>query len=373
MNIPVFKPNYDSREIKAITEVLKSGWIGLGPKTQDFEKRFAKYIGVKYAVALNSCTAALHLALMVCDIKDKEVITTPMTFVSTNHAILYNCGIPVFVDIYPDTLNINAELVIKNVTAKTKAIICVHYGGHPCFMDPILKIADKYGIPVIEDAAHACGSMYKNKKIGSLGKMGCFSFHAVKNLATGDGGMITTNDKKLYDKLIKLRWLGITKDTWSRGSKNKYSWHYDVTELGYKYHMNDLQAALGLVQLEKLEKANCRRNELAGLYNKGLDCVGDMELPVVKNYAKTARHNYVIKTKYRDELNAFLKKSGVSTGVHYIPNNSYKMYRKYRNRTPVCENIWKRLLTLPIYPDMKNKDSEYVIGLIKKFYNSGCK
>lgn len=369
MNIPVFRPSYDAREINAITRVLKSGWIGLGPKTQEFEKRFAGYIGVRYAVGVNSCTAALHLALKVCNVEGKEVITTPMTFVSTNHAILYNNGIPVFADIYPDTLNIRPESIKGNVTAKTKAIICVHYGGHACDMDPILEIAKRHKLFVIEDAAHACGSEYKGKKIGGLGKLGCFSFHAVKNLATGDGGMITTNDKMLYERLIKLRWLGITKDTWSRGKGKIYSWYYDVEELGFKYHMNDLQAALGLAQLYKLEKLNKRRSMLAGIYDKKLSGIADLELPVVKEYTKSARHNYVIKTGCRDSLNAFLKKFGISTGVHYIPNNIYEMYKGYCGETPVCNKVWKRVLTLPFYPDMSNKDIAYVIKYIRRFFN----
>lgn len=365
--IPVFRPSYNNREVKAVRKVLLSGWIGLGPKTKEFEDAFAKYIGTKYAVALNSCTAALHLALKVLEIENKEIITTPMTFVSTNHAILYNNAIPVFTDIEPDTLCINPEEIKKNITRKTKAIICVHFGGHPCDMDIINKIAKLHNLFVIEDAAHACGAEYKNRKIGTLGDMACFSFHAVKNLATGDGGMITTNDEKVYKRLLKLRWCGISKDTWSRDKNKKYSWYYNVEEAGFKYHMNDINAVIGLVQLEKLNWMNGRREAISQMYNQAFNDLDWVETPVVKNYAKSARHNYVIKTPYRDQLNVYLQKKGISTGVHYFPNNLYKMYKKYSRQTPVSDKIWKKLLTLPLYPDLTKKQIRFIIKTIKDF------
>ena len=371
--IPVFKPSMGKEEIKAVSEVLKSGWIGLGPKTAEFEKKFAQYIGVKYAVGVNSCTAALHLALKVIGVENKEVITTPMTFISTNFAILYNQGIPVFTDIERDTLNINPKEIQKNITSKTKAIIVVHYGGHACQMDEILKLAKKHGLFVIEDAAHACGGEYKGKKLGSLGDLGCFSFHAVKNLATGDGGAITTNNRDFYERLKKLRWLGISKDTWAREKKERmgrlkrYTWYYNVEEIGYKYHMNDIQAAIGLVQLEKLDKMNEKRRQICQAYDRAFKNIDWIETPVEKEYAKSSRHNYVIKTIYRDKLNHYLAQKGISTGVHYIPNNHYQIFKKYRGKTPVSDEVWKKLLTLPVYPDMTKKELNYIITAIKNF------
>lgn len=366
--IPVFRPCYGEEELDALREPFEKGWIGLGPKTKEFEEKFADYIGVKYAVATNSCTASLHLAMKVMDIEGYEVISTPMTFVSTNHAILYNNGTCVFADIYPDTLNINPDRIKDLITDKTKAIVAVHYGGHACDIDVIREIAQKHNLVIIEDAAHACGGEYKGKKLGSLGDIACFSFHAVKNLATADGGMITTNEKEIYSRLLKLRWVGITKDTWARADNNKkYSWYYNVEEVGYKYHMNDINAAIGLVQLSKLDRMNDRRRQITEKYNKGFADLDWIETPVVKSYAKSACHNYVIKTEERDALNAYLKEKGISTGVHYIPNNHYGMYKDCRGETPVCEGIWTKLLTLPLYPGLTDSDADLVIESVKSF------
>jgi len=366
--IPVFKPSFGEEELEALREPFRTGWIGLGPKTKEFEEKFAKYIGTKFAVALNSGTAALHLALRVIGVEGAEVITTPMTFISTNHAILYNNGIPVFVDIEPDTLNINPKEIKKQITSKTKAILVVHYGGHACDMDPILEMARERKIYVIEDAAHGCGGEYKGQKLGSLGDLGCFSFHAVKNMSTGEGGMITTDDPEFYGRLLKLRWMGISKDTWSREEKDKkYSWYYNVEEVGFKYHMNDIPAAIGLVQLQKLEKMNQRRKEITEIYNKGLKGLSWLETPIIKPYAKPSYHNYVIKVQKRDQLNIYLQEKGISTGVHYIPNNHYEMYHQFRGETPIADSIWKKLLTLPLFPDLKDDEVEFIIKEIKEF------
>lgn len=362
----------DQEEIDAVAEVIKGGWIGLGPKTEEFEQKFAKYIGVKYAVALNSATAALHLAFNILDIKDKEVITTPLTFISTNHAILYNQGIPVFTDIERDTLNINSNEIEKNITKDTKAIVVVHYGGHACEMDKVLGIAKKHNLYIVEDAAHACGGEFKGKKLGSIGDLACFSFQAVKNLAVGDGGMIVTDNKEWYERLKKLRWLGITKDTWSREEIEtkeglRYSWYYNIEELGFKYHLNDIAAALGLVQLKKLNQLNNKRRQLIERYFKNLKDISWIELPVEKEYTKSAWHNYVIKTEHRDRLNNYLTDQGISTGVHYIPNNHYEMYRRFGQPTPTAEEVWTKLLTLPLYPDLTDAEQDQVINNIKKF------
>lgn len=359
-------------EIDALSEVIKSGWIGIGPKTKQFEEEFAKYLGVKYAVALNSATAALHLAFKVLNIENMEVITTPMTFVSTNHAILYNKGIPVFTDIQRDILNIDPEEIKKNITSKTRAIVIVHYGGHACEMDKIQEIAQKNNLYLIEDAAHASGGEYKGKKLGSFGDLACFSFHAVKNLATGDGGMIVTNNEDWFRRLGKLRWVGISKDTWSReevqsADNSRYSWYYDVEELGFKYHLNDINAALGLVQLKKLDQLNEKRRLLVKKYNQELGDLSWLELPVEMPYTKSSCHNYVIKTSYRDDLNTYLAQKNISTGVHYIPNNHYKMYKEFGRPTPVAEEVWTKLLTLPLYPDMTEAEQESVISNIKEF------
>jgi perosamine synthetase len=366
--IPVFKPSFGEEELEALREPFETGWIGMGPKTREFEERFAEYIGTRFAVALNSGTAALHLALKVLEIGGMEVITTPMTFISTNHAILYNKGIPVFADIEPDTLNIDPVEIRKNITPKTKAIVVVHYGGHACDMDLILEMAKGRNIRVVEDAAHGSGGEYKGQKLGSLGDIACFSFHAVKNMSTGEGGMITTDDPELYGRLLKLRWMGISRDTWSREEKDKkYSWYYNVEEIGFKYHMNDIPAAIGLVQLKKLDKMNQRRKEITEKYNQGLKGLSWLESPTVKSYAKPSHHNYVIKAEKRDQLNIYLQEKGISTGVHYIPNNHYEMYQPFKGETPVADAVWKKLLTLPLFPDLKNEEADFIIREIKEF------
>ena len=366
--IPVFRPSYGKEEIEAVKKTLLSGWVGLGPKTEEFEKKFADYIGVKYAVALNSCTAALHLALKGVDVENKEVITTPMTFISTNHAILYNNAIPKFCDIYEDTLNVNVDEIESLITKKTRAILVVHYGGHACYMDKETKLARKYKLRVIEDCAHACGGEYKGKKLGSIGDVGCFSFHAVKNLATGEGGMITTNDKKVFERFRKIRWLGISKGTWQREKEHKkYDWQYDVEEVGYKCHMHDISAVIGIVQLKKLDELNNRRRKIADIYDKELGNLPWIQRPIERKYARSCWHNYVIKLKKRDELNMFLQKKGISTGVHYYPNHLYHMYRKYYKRLPVAEEVWKRVLTLPLYPDLTSQECKRIISCIRTF------
>jgi len=366
--IPIFRPWYDEAEEKAVTEVLRSGWIGLGPKTAEFEKRFAAYLEVPHSVAVNSATAALHLALQAAIPSGGEVITTSMTFVSSNHAILYNGAVPVFADIEPDTLNIDVHSIERNLTDQTRAILVVHYGGHACDMDPILALAQKRSIPVIEDAAHACGGSYKGRKLGSIGTAGCFSFHAVKNLATGDGGMIAIHNPEFDKRLRRLRWCGIDKDTWDRSEvEQKYSWYYTVQELGFKYHMNDITAAIGLVQLDKLERGNARRREIVNYYNERFAGLGWLERPVEKEYTRSALHNYVVKLDRRDELIAHLQARGISAGVHYFPIHLYSMYRKFRADVPVTEHVWRRLVTLPLYPGMSDLDVERVVDTMRHF------
>ncbi|MGB2754337.1 MAG: DegT/DnrJ/EryC1/StrS family aminotransferase [Phycisphaerae bacterium] len=372
MTIPVFRPSYGEEEFEAVRAVMVSGWVGLGPKTAEFEKKFAEYLGVKHAVALNSGTAALHLAMIVAEVEGREVITTPLTFVSTNHAILYAGGTPVFADIEEASGNVDPESVAKLVTKKTRAIVCVHYGGRPCKMEPLLEIAKKHGLILIEDTAHGCGGEWRGRKLGAIGDLGCFSFHAVKNLATGEGGMLVTNDDGIDRRLRRLRWCGITKDTWSREAKadTQYSWYYDVVELGYKCHLNDIPAAIGLVQLARLDEMNAQRAAWARRYDEALADLDWIRRPVAEPDTKPAWHNYAVQTDHRDGLNAYLAERDISTGVHYIPNNHYAMYKKCRGETPVCERMWKRLLTLPLYPDLTEEDFGRIVEAIRAFGRS---
>ena len=341
--IPIFKPWIDEEEIKAVSDVLRSGWIGLGPKTKEFEERFAEYIGVKYAVALNSCTAALHLAIKVLNVNKAEVITTPITFISDAFAANYNNLDVVFADVQEDTLNIDPKDIARKITSKTKIIIPVHYGGHPCDLDELIGICQKKNLFLVEDCSHAAGSEYKGKKVGSFGIMGCFSFHAVKNLAVGDGGMITTDDKEIYERLLRLRWVGINKSTFDR-VKQKYSWDYDVNEIGFKHHANDITSAIGLTQLKKLERGNDRRREIFQKYNKAFKDLTQIETPVLKKNIKSACHNYVIKAEQRNELISFLAKRDIAAGVHYKPLYLHPIYSNIKADCPVADNVWKKVV-----------------------------
>lgn len=369
--IPVFRPSVTDKEISYVSEVLRSGWWGLGPKTKAFEDQFAQLCRVPHAVGVNSATAALHLALMTADVAKHEVITTPMTFVSTNHAILYNNAIPVFADIQPDTLNIDPAEVERRVTKRTRAILVVHYGGHACDMDMIMEIAREHGLIVIEDCAHGAGGMFKGLPLGAIGDYGCFSFHAVKNLATGDGGMITTKDADADARLRRLRWLGISKGTWDRTERVGYSWEYDVREIGFKCHMNDITAALGLAQLERLPETNGRRRDLVQRYQAKLADLAWLELPTEKAQVSSAWHNYAVKVMNpadRDPLMDFLRVKGIATGMHYIPNHLYEVYKPYvSNPLPVAESVWKRLVTLPLFPDLTDEEHDFVMNVLHRY------
>lgn len=369
--IQLFKPYHGEEEIEAVSEVLRSGWWGQGPKTVELEEKFAAFVEAPYAISMNSATAALHLALKVADVEGAEVITTPMTFVSTNHVILHNNATPVFADVERDTLNIDPTDIERKITDKTKAIIVVDYGGHPADLDPILEIADAHNLIVIEDAAHATGARYKGKAVGSISPMTCFSFHPVKNLATGDGGMVTLNNEAWSQRLKHLRWVGINKSTWQRADGedgSQYSWEYNVDEAGFKYHTNDINSAIALVQLERLTFTNGRRRDICAMYDEGLADISWLELPVEKDYAYSSRHNYVIRVNNRDKLADWMRDHRVGSGMHYIPNHLYDMYKPYVTEAlPVIEEEWLRCLTLPLHPNLSDSDVQYIIEVIKRF------
>ena len=366
--IPVFKPSVSDAEIEAVKSVLKSGWWGAGPKAAEFEEKFARFIGTRHAIALNSCTAALHLAVKVCDFpKGSEIITTPITFISTAYAAIYNDCNAVFADVEEDTLNINPDDIRRKMTSKTKAIIPVHYGGHSCRMDEIMQIAKEHNLVVIEDCAHATGGKYRGKMLGSIGDFGCFSFQAVKNLATGDGGMVTLNNAEQAERMRKLRWLGISKETGDRADKDSYKWNYAIDEVGYKFQMPDILAAIGIAQLERINELNGKRERIFRRYNEAFSNLDWLEIPVLKDYAKSAYHNYVIKTEHRDKLMQHLMKNGISSGVHYLPAYKHPVFKGIKADCPVAERGWKKLLTLPLYPDMTDDEVGKVVEGVKSF------
>lgn len=368
--IPVFKPSLGKKETDAVSEVLKSSWIGNGPKTEEFENKFLSFIKGKYGVALNSASAALHLAIISSGVKTgDEVITPSMTFVATNHPILMQKAKPVFCDISYDTLCADPKDIEKKITSKTKAIIVVHYGGHPVDLGPIIKLCKDKNIVLIEDCAHATGTYYKNKHVGTFGNFSSFSFAAIKNLTTGDGGMLIGKNKKIIELARAMAWSGISSSTWERSRHRKLKWKYNVLSLGWKYQMNDIAASIGLIQLKKLNKNNKKRQIIAKRYNEGLKNLAWIQLPVIKKYAQSSYHNYVIKIprKIRDKVSDYLANKGITTSVHYMPSHYYSLYSEFKKDVPVTNKVWQEILLLPIFPDLTSNDQEKIINAIKSF------
>ena len=365
--IQLFKPYMDEEEIEAVAKVIRSGWIGLGPRTAEFEKQFAEFLGVPHAIGLSSCTAALDMAIRLLGIgHGDEVIAPTMTFVSTAHAVVYNLATPIFADVDPRTLNIDIDDVARKIGPRTRAIIAVHYGGRPVDIDLLRQVAGS--IPIIEDASHACGSEYKGKKCGSLGDLACFSFHAVKNLATGDGGALVVHDPEIAARAKRLRWLGIDKGTWDRTDFDRsYWWEYRVDEIGLKSHMNDLTAAIGLVQLRKLPAMNARRLEIVKRYQEGLGGLPWLQTPPGDTpESKSAWHIYCVQVANRDDLNVCLQEKGIGSGVHYKPIHLYRCYGN-RPHLPVAEETFKRILSLPMHPGLSDEEVTLIVETIHAF------
>jgi len=373
--IPFHKPYITENEINKVVDTIRFGWLTMGPETIEFEKAFNKYIGSKYSVAVNSCTAALHLALKSINLQaGDEVIIPTMTFASSGEVVCYFGAKPVLVDVEKNTHNIDISKIEKIITSKTKAIIPVHYGGQPCDMDEIMEIAKKYNLYVIEDAAHSLPAYYKGKKIGTIGDITCFSFYATKTLTTGEGGMVTTKNSEWAEKIKILRLHGISKDAWKRYSKEG-SWYYEITDLGYKYNMTDVQAALGISQLKKVERMWKMRQEIARKYNNTFGSLPEITIPFIKSNRTTAWHLYVIKLNggaLKIDRNRFIEelgKRGINTSVHFIPLHRHPFYRKKicskSENFPNADWIYERIISLPIYPGMKKNEVETVIEAVK--------
>ena len=369
--IPVFKPALDDEEWLALKEPLANGYLGLGPKTKEFEEKFAEYCGAPYAVGCNSGTSALDLGFAVLDLDGGEVVTTSMTYVATNHAIIHAGGVPVFADIEDDTGNISVDEIERHITPRTKAICVVHYAGHPCDMDPIMELGEKHDVPVLQDSAHACGSKYKGRPIGSFGPINTFSFDPVKNLATGAGGMVTLQDGVVDERMRKLRWLGHARPPGTPPVPGQMEYYHETEEIGFRHHMNDLSAAIGIVQLRKLEKHNARRRAIAAIYDAAFKELDWVKTPVMRAYASSAQHKYVIRVpeQDRDDLYMHLKSRGVGSHVHFVPTHMHPAYEAYRGNEalPATERFFRQILTLPLFPTLSDDEMAQVIEGVRTF------
>lgn len=362
--IPYGKQSIDENDIKAVVDVLKSDFITTGPKIEEFERKVADYVGAKYAVAIANGTAALHAACLAAGIGEgDEVITTPITFAASANCALYCGAAPVFADINKESYNISPADIRRKLTEKTKAIIAVHFTGQPCEMDEIHKIADENNLIVIEDAAHALGADYKGKKIGSLSDMTTFSFHPVKHITTGEGGMIVTNDEKLYERLILFRTHGITREE-KYLSRNDGPWYYEQIDLGYNYRITDIQCALGISQMDKLDDFVEKRRMLVERYNNAFEEVSEIVVPKQVEGCNNSYHLYVIQVENRLEVFNKLRTAGIGVNVHYVPVYKHPYYQKngYADvKCPNAEEYYEHCISLPLYPKLTVKEQDYVI------------
>ena len=363
----------DENDIEEVVEVLKSDWITTGPKIAEFENALSSYICCKYAVAVNSGTSALDIAVQTLNLPaGSEVITTPFTFVGTSNAILYNNLQPVFVDIEKETRNINPDDVRKKITEKTKAINYVDYAGQPCDIEELKAIAEEHDIYLIEDACHAIGAEYKDKKVGTFADMTVFSFHPVKHITTGEGGAVVTNNKEFYDRLKILRNHGIDKSALDRFGPEA-GWAYDLKLLGRNYRITDFQAALGISQLKKLDEFISRRNEIVRMYNEAFEDIPEIETPIIKPYVKPAWHIYTILLDGidRDTFFSKMRARNIGVNVHYIPIYRFSYYQEQFDinptEFPVTEEVFSKIITLPLFSKMTDDEVLNVIDIVKDF------
>lgn len=375
--LPFALPSFGEEEKREFLEALDSGWITTGPRVAKFEKAFADFVGVKHALATNSATAGLHLALEACGVgPDDEVITTPYTFTATAEVICYLGAVPVFVDITPTNFNLDPDLVAAAVTGRTKALLPVHFGGQACDLEPLLALAHRHNLKVVEDAAHALPATYQCKMVGAWSDATVFSFYATKPLTTGEGGMVTTDSDALARRIKIMRLHGINQDVWDRYASEKPKWYYEVVAPGYKYNLTDLAAALGIHQLAKAQRFQQRRQEIADLYTAGLAGL-PLSTPVATRPGDLhAWHLYVIQLDLertpvgRDEFVEKLATMGIGTSVHFIPLHIMpywsQRYGLKPDDFPVALNCYQRAVSLPIYPRMSNHDVARVISAIRQ-------
>ena len=374
MTVPFHRADLGEEEVNAVAEVIRSGWLTMGAKTFEFEREFARYVGASHAVAVSSCTAALHLALEAVGVRrGDEVLVPTNTFTATAEVVSYFDAKPVFVDIDPRTLNIDPLDAERKITSRTRAMIPVHFAGMPCDMNELLDMATRRELRIVEDAAHALPSSYNGKQIGNISELTAFSFYATKTLTTGEGGMITTENEDYARRLQLMRLHGIGRDAWKRYSADG-SWFYEVLETGFKYNLTDLQAALGVVQLTKCDEMHQARARIAARYNSAFASIEMLETPKEAPDRTTSWHLYVLRLHLdrlrigRSQVIRELADRGISTSVHFIPLHLQPVYqREYGYRPgdfPVAEREYERTLSLPIYPSMKGEEIEQVIQAV---------
>ncbi len=371
MNVPLQRPYLGDEELAAVKGVFESRWLGMGAFTQMFEDRLRSFLGAEHVVAVNSGTSALHIALSALDLAPgDEVLVPTLTFVATTQAILMAGARPVFCDVDASTFNLNVEDAARRVTGHTKAILPVHYGGLACPMDEINRLAQQKHLRVVEDAAHAFGSTYQGRNVGTLGDVTCFSFDPIKNITCGEGGAVVTDDPELARRAISQRMLGISRDAWSR-QEGAASWSYDVVGKGYRYHMSNINAAIGIEQLKRFDTFKRRKQEIARRYDDALADVDGLALRSVDR-DETCPFFYVVRVLEgrRTGLMAHLKDHGVTTGIHYLPNHLHSAFAEFRVALPVAERLSEEILTLPLFYEMTDDEVAAVISAVRSFF--GC-
>jgi perosamine synthetase len=377
--LPYGRQSIEEADIQAVVEVLRSDWLTTGPKVGEFEEAFAARVGAKYAVSVSSGTAALHAAAFAAGLKaGDEAITTPLTFAATANCVLYQGATPVFADVSADTLNLDPEQIATKISRKTRAILPVDYAGHPAGLTAIMEMARQHGLIVIEDACHALGAEYGGRRVGSIADLTVFSFHPVKHITTGEGGMVTTDDQKLAETLRRFRNHGISSDARQRQSAGQ--WHYEMVLLGFNYRLPDLVCALGLEQLRRLDENVARRREIAAAYISALREIPGVIVPAVRAEANPAWHLYPIRlaleklTTDRAQIFRALRAENIGVNVHYIPVHLHPYYRErfgYKGgEFPVAEAAYERLISLPMFHGMSDQDVSDVIAAVCKVLSS---
>ena len=373
-NDTIRRQTIEEDDIQAVVDVLRSDYLTTGPKIAEFEKMVADYVGAKYAVAISNGTSALHAACFAAGIQPgDEVITTPLTFAASSNCVLYCGGTPVFADVDPKTYNIDPEDIRRKITDKTKAIIAVHLAGQPCDMDEIHKIAKEHDLLVIEDGAHALGSVYKGKKVGTLSDMTTFSFHPVKPITTGEGGMIVTDNEEFYQKMMLFRSHGITRDE-NLMTRNDGPWFYQQLDLGYNYRITDIQCALGCSQMKKLDRFLARRKEIVARYNEAFADCENIIIPYQLPETESGWHLYIVQVKNCDRRKVFeaLREQGIAVNVHYIPVYKHPYYQEHGYKDVHCRNaeeVYSHIISLPLYPTLTEEQQQYVIETLKYVIN----